>query len=700
MSLYIPNTYNLPTYDSQILNEGFIGKTKLLLELEDCIEKLRKKYIKASKFTPLVDVMKLAEKDGFFKDPLYRKIPTILEKQFGFESLYFFMMGDPMPNACAFPLLFNGINTIEEAIELVTHKNGLRFTKKANVHAGMAITAGLFFDQNITSEEIVAVILHETGHLFEFVTMGNKKDNIFWAFPLLSEIAIIFLRCLNNKKGNVFDASVQFIATVFIQSLFPTFFQILRQNQKDPTLNYGASDAQLQYAIFLFLGLYEEAKKLGTGLLRAMSLGLIDVEMISDKINHVISNKVESLLVYSSTLSEKQADNFPTIFGYAKATMSIQHKFLNLRRYNYTLGIDPREVIASVPIIGHIQGLNECILSWIGSLTDEHPDSISRIKQATILLKKDLDDPNIPPKMKKEVIKELDGCEKFYEELTKIRTDKKTKIGFTDFSVQMQAFIFKFRDAIFGKDFTDITGTIFDKMGLWDKVKHNVDVALNIKKKSGLKEDAQLTYNPILCLDNDHIYRDYISLDEAVEEGKLFEYCVSKIYGNNLSFDERYMLRKEWDRCVITEDAPVDQSNTQSAWNDPTEILKRNKDSGISFDQVQQVYKQLAKQLQDKQDEQNRATAEKKGTFSTVIYQIKQAMNWVKNQMLKFKDKAMDAISNKEKGYHAFVRNVNKVNSLSGSNQPNQTLVKPSSGITNQSGSVQPNSDGTVSQGA
>ena len=128
---------------------------------------------------------------------------------------------------------------------------------------------------------------------------------------------------------------------------------------------------------------------------------------------------VQSLLHNQSGYSnEVFADSFATAYGYGSATVSLQRKLSYYSLTNKALAKPNKYNVYNQ----YIMIMTRLMVTFL----DEHPMSQNRMKQQIEKLKADLNDPNVDPRIRTELLKDLERSEKIYNEyLTKLPPDLK-----------------------------------------------------------------------------------------------------------------------------------------------------------------------------------------------------------------------------------------------------------------------------------
>ena len=149
-------------------HEVFFGKSETLLEIEDQFGKLREKT--SDRFADINH------------DPELYKLNRLFEKQFGMDLFSLHIVKSDAINAYTCPVAMKFDIAFEQDLckKVVRDKNGYRFKPNNHLCIICYIYTGLLCNQNITNGELVATILHEIGHNFADaldydIDIANKK---------------------------------------------------------------------------------------------------------------------------------------------------------------------------------------------------------------------------------------------------------------------------------------------------------------------------------------------------------------------------------------------------------------------------------------------------------------------------------------------------------------------------------------------
>ena len=164
-----------------ILNEVYFGKVIALQQLEDTLDQLRNKYSShwREDMPRLYRVMN--------RDPLVQeKIPKYIREQFGFGEVIVTITNSTDLNASTLGIMAdkNGVGYLDDMkpIQLkdviVITSEGIRYdNKKIKPTILILISMGLLFSERISTQELMAALLHEIGHNFSKAFLASDKFN-------------------------------------------------------------------------------------------------------------------------------------------------------------------------------------------------------------------------------------------------------------------------------------------------------------------------------------------------------------------------------------------------------------------------------------------------------------------------------------------------------------------------------------------
>lgn len=353
--------------EMQVYGEAYFGKTKEFKQMEECIQNLKDEYQDS-----------LLHLGNIENNSNWQKLRKLLEDKFGFYSLSLILKRDSLPNACTYPVSC----TIDGAAQMSKYAvvdKGLKYNKNCKCCTLVYVTDTLFFNEKLTSAEVLSVLLHEIGHNFDEVCYKhlcafNVIDSIFYA---------VFV--LINNPLHFYEAFLMFTGGRRIYSQFMNSIQgCMLWVFFDFIGNLVSIPIGIAYKIFL-------------PIIKPILYGISTVYNIIDPLTPFI-------LACDGYQKEQFADKFVAIHGYgpeyASAMGKLEDEFNNL---GITWGIN------RVPIIAHFYQALAVATSFLGkSRLDPHPDYAARMMAIMNVIETDLDkDKSIDAKTKQQAKKDI-----------------------------------------------------------------------------------------------------------------------------------------------------------------------------------------------------------------------------------------------------------------------------------------------------
>lgn len=316
------------------------------------------------------------------------KFNRAIEKTFGFSTFSLSISPDFSFNAYAIPIYvyLNPSNIKKIKSSLLGGSNGFKFSPEyGKIVALSAINMGAL-ESNLTNEELFAVMLHEIGHMFyeSVIDPTGKYNTTSYISNIISKINDRVYDIISNGIKNVLSNDI--IAD--IDSVVNPFMA---------KIALGVTNIK-KFVMTPFQGvftLYKLAKN-----------KLVHENMFDNMIN-------PKKIAYTN---EKFADTFASMYGYGPELHSALLKsFKNYeennvpKKYAQPKGFI-RKGLAFVDIM-----MTDYLLFAL-NLKDEHPDGLTRINVAIQYLSKEIAKDNIDPKMKKELIDQINNLKKQIED--------------------------------------------------------------------------------------------------------------------------------------------------------------------------------------------------------------------------------------------------------------------------------------------
>ena len=357
-------------YNLETLHEAYIGKTPILLEIEDQVNKIR---AICNKFK---DIDKHAE---------VQKLNRLFEKQFGMDVFALHVVHENVINAYTIPVNTRFDIALKENIsKKVTGSKdtGYRFKEGNNLAIVCTVYLGLLNCPDLTDEEIVAIILHELGHnfadaIYDKIKVANKS----WAksyynyliFYTIITFGLGYKAIADNKNKNV--------------------------AKKEKKARYNPLRGIWKGINGTFSNLSSFVNECLARLLGGSDFVLYKSSLSSKQKDEIKEKTMKSI----GRQNEVIADKFAGVYGYGPAQGSA---LLKMEKHESNAA----KFVQKIPVIGAMQNDSFEIAYLDITDFDVHPQVIQRIHEEIKLLNNELKSSNLDPKLEKvlkEQIKEL-----------------------------------------------------------------------------------------------------------------------------------------------------------------------------------------------------------------------------------------------------------------------------------------------------
>ena len=352
-SLYDMDTNMVP------VSEGYIGKTKNLIEIEHKIDQMIKNYgPRSSVEKSYHDLEDCPEK---------KDIQDLICREFGFDSASIVIQPVAISNAKTMPRSFlvrdftNGMPT-----SLTLH--GEKYYDTSHKYDFVMALYTELFDGRFTPGEITALILHEIGHNFDITTMTYVADWVFWG------------QCL--ATGNILYALFRNYAAKILWRIENL---ILRIRPLTILMNIGIDILKILNMVAGPLG--------------------IPFRLASLLKNTVVTPKD----MLSGIGAEKFADSFANAYGYGAEMITVLDK---LDKYLVTTD---KGIIADT-----WTWMGDACATIIMMFLDPHPENQTRARMMLDDMKKLSESKDVPPHVRKKVQNDYKACKKAYDDFLKV----------------------------------------------------------------------------------------------------------------------------------------------------------------------------------------------------------------------------------------------------------------------------------------
>ena len=112
-------------------------------------------------------------------------------------------------------------------------------------------------------------------------------------------------------------------------------------------------------------------------------------------------------------MGEQMADNFPTYYGFGQDMVNTQ-----VNKMPGAFG-PLSQGVGKIPVIGHLYNFMLLPAQMLLSISDVHPADVVRAKSTINSMKTDVNDPQLSPKLRAELKKQIDESEALVNEYLK-----------------------------------------------------------------------------------------------------------------------------------------------------------------------------------------------------------------------------------------------------------------------------------------
>ena len=367
------------------INEAYFGKSSDLKKIEMQLDRFRNKYMGT-----VYNTWDISEDNDLLQ------FNRMMEQFFNMDVFSLHIINSPHPNAYTIPI---DVIVTKDPQPVYADKTTFKFRKNAGVVIMVNISSAIIFNDDFTTEEVMAIIMHELGH--NYYAALNKRFGVFNYFFN----AIVFWT-------NLFTTMAISPDTIYRLGIDKAYVEYEQKMKRSGEISMFISLVQFaENVINFFKTIVTSASKL----LSRLSLGLLDVPLsvvvIAVSALGTANSPLTLLLFGLPYNNEKTADNFATMHGYGPAlsTALPKLKHASLSKIDKTLD--------KIPILSNIYNINTQIASIIISPIDEHPTVLARMDDQLALLKYEVNKGGIDPKMRDALLKDINRCQKAIDEL-------------------------------------------------------------------------------------------------------------------------------------------------------------------------------------------------------------------------------------------------------------------------------------------
>lgn len=314
-----------------------------------------------------------------------------VEERFGYKRFSMTLIPTYDYNAAMYDVGYlvddKGLANIDKGVRVDKSGNGFKYNAESAVTSLMVMYFGMISDSSFTDRELIGICLHEIGHSFFHAMIGNPG--------LLSgsSAAIQGMKMVNNMAKNSID--------------------------NGETETEETTAAKINNVGFLgkirsfFSGL--KGKNNFMGAVHNLSSTIVS------KMKTNVSNK------YYSYTNEKFADSFASMYGYGADVQTALQKMSNLYEKFYPEAY-PKKNPGKLSIILGMGNLSlNNTLAILLNVKDEHPDGLTRIKTQIDFLNNELKNTELDPKMKMDLMKQLEEQKKLIDDYLTIARNPETR---------------------------------------------------------------------------------------------------------------------------------------------------------------------------------------------------------------------------------------------------------------------------------
>jgi Zn-dependent protease with chaperone function len=395
----------------QFVNEAYVGKTPILEEIEKQIGVIR---------------MNLSRYMDFDSNKEVQKLNRLFEQQFGMDVFALHMNHHKQINAYTMVYAKN-FDVVRNADEyprwiIADREKGYRFKPNNNICISAVIFYGLLANPDFTDAEILAIILHELGHNFaDFIDKKIRIANV--STMVIIEVLLLreaILTIIKSAGLLTLPALIKYKSNRDNFNIKKKRKHEIKKQEKDPSELKGGIKG----------GIAKIEDDLGT--VREVLSRLSPLNILINKFSVILRHRkpMKNLLRKSAQHSidrrnEIIADKFAGIYGYAYELGSALEKM----RYQKTSG---EKIVDMLPGGKKINRIWKDLYKDITEF-DCHPHNIQRINENIKLLKDELEQADMDPKMKNVIKEQIRELEKLNKEIAeKVKKDPDNTVAAYD----------------------------------------------------------------------------------------------------------------------------------------------------------------------------------------------------------------------------------------------------------------------------
>lgn len=372
----------------EYVDEGYVGKTKNLLRVEELIREIKVDLLGNSddvgtSFKDITTQMSIHMKDvGNHKN--WKIIEKILANEFGFIRVFLnvngTLTGGGSGEVNAFtvtPVQSYLSRAILTKMPLQTTEHGGVYKDNQSMVVTIVVSSQLFFI--INPEELTAIILHEVGHNFDIMNSSHCANWFGWAFMGIRE-GISIMGDINYMIQMPFYSLLTYVTSAINNSGIGRFLSTINNN-----LRIWAYPVEVFNSLTLAQQFFQRASRLSS----------------TQLIASVMSNGIAG---YSR---EFWSDSFATAYGYGPALITglkkMRERITPLTNGNHGILTNIRYI--SLDILGLIPLM----------ILDPHQQEQTRIKEIIMTIERASKDPSMPAAQRKLIARDLAIAKREYD---------------------------------------------------------------------------------------------------------------------------------------------------------------------------------------------------------------------------------------------------------------------------------------------
>ena len=416
-----------------ILSEAYVPKSKYLKKAEELLDKIRKPYL-VDDTKGMIGLLKINSQrlasvvKELYTDKDWKEFERCLEKQFGFETFSVNILRMSQINAFTYPVSLD--MTRLASFDDVLDSSGLRYKESAKINGISFISDGLLFNSKMSSGQVLAIILHEIGHNFSqmaisFLAQYNAGRSLYGTtamiLSLFTKLDVYFGM---DDKSNFEKFGALLSHLINTTDFGKRVTNLSKRNQLYKPVYLGFDTFASILAIKSDIkSVPEGAKKIVDSIKMIFHNKLLDYIKDNSKeyVKYIADNKkqvaVNHVMNYMGYMDESFADKFVAMNGYG-VEFATAIKLMKTE----TLGYGINGLADKIPLVGQLFALEYIMGSFFGTIItgEPHPTDASRIMTQIDILEEELKRPDISPKTRAIIEKDIRDIKKETEKVDKL----------------------------------------------------------------------------------------------------------------------------------------------------------------------------------------------------------------------------------------------------------------------------------------